>query len=282
MARIICKVVPLVVACCTFVNLGIAGEAENQDSASLLHKHTWQVGPEISYFKYKEPGVMTEEGSLYGLGGTYTYRPWADANDVAVKGGNMLRLDGRLSFGQVDYDGSLLDGTPYTMKNIDDSLFELRVLGGRDYLRSTSLTSFYFGLGYRYLNDDASSDPVGYQRESNYLYLPLGVEYTHQLSEGGSLTPRAEVDILIVGRQVSHMSDSDPSLHDVTNDQTSGYALRASVRFQKRFGGFALALDPFVTYWNVSESKDKVEDGITYYEPKNWSLEYGLGFIFMF
>ena len=280
MIRIIRYVMPAVMACCAFANLTIADEEAGLIES--LHRHTWQVGPEVSYFKYKEPGVMTEEGGLYGLAGSYTYRPWADANSVAAGGGYMLKLDGSLSFGNVDYDGSLMDGTPYTMKNIDDWLFDFRLLAGRDCLRSASLMSFYFGLGYRYLDDDATSDPAGYQRESNYLYLPLGLQYTRQLSDGASLTPTAEVDVLIHGWQVSHLSDSDPTLHNVTNDQTSGYALRGSVLFQRRFDRFALALDPFITYWNVGKSKEKTEDGYTYYEPKNWSLECGLRLIFAF
>jgi hypothetical protein len=250
--------------------------------AESLHTHTWQVWPEVSQFKYREPGFMTEEGTFFGLGAAYTYRPWVDANAVTVTGGNMLRLEGRLSFGQVDYDGSLSDGTPYTMQGLDDVLFEFRVLMGRDYPAPSSLVTPYFGLGYRLLSDDATSDPLGYRRESNYLYLPLGVRYTREFWERWLVTPAAEFDLLIVGLQASHLSDSDPFHHDVTNEQSFGYGLRGSVQLQRRFDRFNLALDPFVTFWSVRKSKVKADEDILVYEPRNWSVEYGLRFILAF
>ena len=279
--RILCEAAAVALTCCAWGNTGVAGEEESR-LAESLHKHSWSVWPEMSHLEYKEPGAMKERGTLFGLGASYTYRGWADANSITAEGGNLLRLEGRFGVGQVDYDGHLMDGTPYTMDGIDDSLLELRVLGGRDYLRPASLTTLYFGLGYRYLNDDSSSDPHGYRRESNYFYLPLGVQHTRSLSAEWLLVPAAEFDLLVLGLQVSHLGDADPSLGNVTNEQSFGFGLRGSVKFQKRVGSLDLGVEPFVTYWNVDESNRKYDNGIAIREPENWSLEYGLRLVLAF
>ncbi len=266
-------------------SLGIqAARAEEEgifDSFSM-HKHIWQVRPEVFHFQYKEPGIMEEEGTFYGVGASYTYRPWADPSLATPEGRFLLRLEGRLAFGQVDYDGGLSTGASYQTNDIDDALFEFRILGGRDYLKDDSLTTLYLGFGYRYLNDDMSCDPHGYERESNYFYIPVGLQYTHGLSEEWSLTPGAEFDFLFLGLQVTHWDDVDSRYDDVTNAQPFGFGLRGSVRLQKRFDRFGLALDPFLGYWNVDKSDEEYENGMVVYEPRNWTLEYGLRLILAF
>jgi hypothetical protein len=267
--------------CCLLTHAGIAADEETGLN-DFLHRHTWQVGPQVSYFEYHEPGGIKEDGTLFGFDASYYYRPWIDADNAAIRGSYMLGLEGRLAFGQVDYDGSLLDGTPYTMRDVDDSLFELRILAGPDFPTSAGLTTLYFGFGYRYLNDDSSSDPHGYERESNYFYLPLGLQHARRLSDRWVLTPGAEIDLLIAGRQVSHLGDTHAGYDDMTNDQTSGYGLRGSLRLEKNYRYFGLAFDPFITYWDIDESDREVNNGMIMCEPSNWSLEYGLRLIFSF
>jgi len=58
----------------------------------LYKKHTFELGPEISYITHKEPGVMKEKGMMYGLIGSYTYH-----NKI------MLKAEGKGSVGKVDY-----------------------------------------------------------------------------------------------------------------------------------------------------------------------------------
>ena len=45
-----------------------------------LKKLTWHVGPEVYYFKYKEPTVMQEKGVFYGLNLGFTSRNWLPAS----------------------------------------------------------------------------------------------------------------------------------------------------------------------------------------------------------
>jgi hypothetical protein len=51
-----------------FVEVGsISAQTE---TGILYKKHTFELGPEISYISYKEPGVMKEKGMMYGLVGS--------------------------------------------------------------------------------------------------------------------------------------------------------------------------------------------------------------------
>jgi len=240
--------------------------------AGATQEHAWELGTEISHIKYEEPGVMKEEGIMYGLIGSYTYR-----NNY------MLRADGRFSFGQVDYKNS------GTINNINDYMLEFRGLGGYDFsLIKASILTPYIGIGYRYLNDDMSGKVssigvAGYERESNYLYSPIGVKFITDLGNRWSVGTAAEYDIFWWGRQISHFSDVDPGYNDVKNHQSSGYGLRGSVELQK--GNFVIK--PFVRYWNIKESKhtDIIYNGeaVGYgYEPRNHSTEYGINLVIRF
>ena len=238
---------------------------------------TFSLATEISHITYKE-SEMEEKGVMYGLAAAYTYRgPLGERLD---KG--MLRLEGRLAFGQVDYDGQLMDGTPYEVKNIDDIIAEIRGLGGYDFpvFSATRLTP-YVGVAYRYLRDELSTDPAGYNRESNYFYSPVGVETLTAMGNGWSLGASVECDIFWSGWQKSYLSDVASSLNDVNNDQKRGYGVRGSLTVRKNMEKFNLIFSPFIRYWNIEESE---ESSVTYsgiiigsaVEPENTSIEYGV------
>jgi hypothetical protein len=133
----------------------------------------------------------------------------------------------------------------------------------------------YFGLGYRYLSDEASKDPAGYDRESNYFYSPLGLELTTKLSNGWSIGATVEHDIFWFGKQINHFSDMD-----ITNDQTEGYGIRGSIKLCKEMEKVNLVIEPFVRYWDISKSEEStvVLPGaiMAFWEPDNTSTEYGV------
>jgi hypothetical protein len=261
--------------CFIFIGVGsIFAEAE-------LQKHTWELGPEISYIKYKEPSVMEEKGMMYGIVGSYTYH-----NKL------MLKADGRFSYGQVDYKNS------GTLDNIDDYILELRGLGGYDFSVFTASTlTPYIGIGYRYLNDDfagtTSTGALGYERESNYIYSPIGVEVITPLKNNWSVGAVLEYDIFWQGKQKSHLSDARCynsvwgyyTLPDVENDQDKGYGIRGSIKFQKKGEKLDFVIEPYIRYWNIKKSNEVTtstisENGLwiitsTAVEPKNNSTEIG-------
>ena len=245
----------------------------------LLRRSVYNIGPELYFFKYEEPGVMEEEGMFYGVAFGYTYRDWVpDSPEQSLSDNKtMVRAEGRFAFGQVDYDGAVQDLetgeiSPLTIENIDDFALEGRLLLGADWLDINTLRTLYAGIGYRYLNDDPSFHPAGYERESNYYYVPIGYEIDTNLRAGWSWVGRIEFDYLLWGLQRSHIY---PVLK---NRQNSGHGYRASIKLQKKGKNVMFVIEPFFRYWDIDKSD--VEFG--WLEPANETTEYGIQLSWMF
>ncbi|MCK4849850.1 MAG: hypothetical protein KAT11_00795 [Phycisphaerae bacterium] len=243
-----------------------------------LRSQAWHIGPEVYYFKYKEPGVMEDTGMFYGLTAGFTSRYWLPASpeEQPWESKWMGRVEGRFAFGTVDYDGALQDGTPMTLSGIHDYVLEGRLLLGPDFPNETSMLSLFTGIGYRYLNDDSSFDPAGYQRESNYLYLPVAVEILALLNDGWSCGASAEFDFFLWGLQKSHLSDVGGA--DVDKRQNNGYGARASVKLQKKGDKVDLIIEPFIRYWDIGQSDTEMG----WIEPMNHTIEVGIRFVLIF
>ena len=128
------------------------------------------------------------------------------------------------------------------------------------------------------MNDDASFDPSGYERESNYLYIPLGYQFDSSHKVGWSFGATAEFDLFLWGRQRTHWSDFNPVLPDIDYRQNSGYGYRVSLRFQHKSKDAIFTIEPFFRYWDIDKSE--VELGTL--EPANETLEYGIKLIWRF
>jgi hypothetical protein len=241
-----------------------------------LQKESVYIGPEIYSFKYKESGLMEEEGIFYGMHFGCTSRDWVSTS--SSNGGSVFKAEGRFAFGRVDYDGALMDGTPAKLNGINDFVFEGRLLLGADMLFSDILGTLYSGVGYRYLNDDPSFDPAGYERESNYLYIPLGYEIYANLKADWYWGAGIELDYLAWGMQRTHLSDIDPIYPDVDNRQNSGYGYRASVRFEHKSKKAVFAIEPFYRYWDIDDSEVEPAG----YEPANETKEIGVQLFWIF
>lgn len=243
-----------------------------------LRRHTWDIGSEVYHFRYREPDVMEDNGVFYGVIAGYTYRGWVPASpeESFAEDKGLLRLEGRYACGQVDYNGSLTGGTHYTIDDIDDYVIETRLLLGIEELDKDWLASLYTGVGYRYLNDDTSFDPYGYERESNYLYVPLGYQLDGSFRDGWAWGGVIEADILVWGKQRSHLSDV--GLYNVDNEQHKGYGFRASVRLRNRSKIGIILVEPFIRYWDIEDSE--VKSG--WIEPANNTTEFGLQLVWRF
>lgn len=139
------------------------------------------------------------------------------------------------AYGKVDYSS-------YTTETIDGQknwYIDARVLFGKDYLFDRFILAYYSGLGYRFLYHDfrgiTSTGARGYRRKSNYLYLPIGVEYTVSFLENSKFITNLEFDLLLIGRQKSYRSDIGPSNSDITNKQTRGFAARLNFKYRINF-----------------------------------------------
>jgi hypothetical protein len=252
----------LVITCLLFVSVGSL-------NAQPLKKHTFEIGPAISYRIYKKSSVVKEEGWMYGLVGSYAYH-----NKL------MLKVEGRGNFGKVDYSNL------GHISNVNNYVLEGRGLVGYDFLIAQvhSITP-YLGVGYRYLNDNSSgristTGALGYERESHYLYSPIGLDINIQLGDKFYIKESMEFDYLWRGWEKSHLSDAIPGLNDPTNTQKKGYGVRGYIGFLIVTNKIDFELGPFVTYWNIRKSDDET---ITYYgtpigirvEPNNHTTEIG-------
>ncbi len=239
-------------------------------------RHSWEFGPELYSYTYKEYSIgVKNQGIMYGLKGSYTYHPDRF----------MLKLDTRGAFGRVDYSSSSTGSSD----NIDDYVIEGRLLAGYDFFRSEDASvvyAAYAGLGYRYLNDGGggtitTTGALGYDRESNYWYLPAGLQATTPLSEYWRLISTFEFDLLLRGKQESHLSTASPLYSDITNNQDTGYGLRGSFQFQKTGEKVDLSFEPFVRYWDIENSEVSTirYSGVAIgygLEPENTTVEAGV------
>lgn len=226
-----------------------------------LTRPGWETGAQAASYHYEEPDFAKITGGRAGIDGAYTY---ADENHL------FSRLEGRISYGRLKYEGS------GTMNNVPDWIAELRLLAGKDFLAGDSIAlSPYLGFGYRFLFDDSrgysDTGAVGYRRYSNYLYAPIGL--TLRIGAGQwAVAPNLEYDVFIHGMQISKLSDTGiPGVEDITNEQTAGYGYRGFLMFENGHWAFG----PWLNYWKIKDSDVECGGGVCGLEPANWTREWG-------
>jgi len=240
------------------------------------------IGPETSYIRYHEyvngATFMKEKGIMSGVNGSFTLHT-SPENPLNLDVLDMYRLEGRFSYGQVDYNGSNV------FKGINDYLGELRLLFGKDFdfNNDTVRLTPFFGGGYRSLFDSFYEDkPGGYNRWIQYAYIPTGSEVMFRMNDGWSIEANGEYDIFIYGNVTSYTKEIGYA--NLTNTQNRGFGLRGSLKLVKDFGRFNIVLEPFIRYWHIRNSNTAQSNifyinGIPYvisgYEPDNTSTEVG-------
>lgn len=256
----------------TIVGLLVTGVAR-AESTALASKTGSDIGLSLSSYKYREPDFMSLAGAKLGL----------DLRTTQVLQSQLyIRGDLRYAFGPVDYSGS------GSMSGLPDWYIEARGLVGKDWATTDAVFSPYIGLGYRYLANDlrgfSSTNAAGLRRESNYLYLTIGVTHRIALNDRARLATELEYDNLVSGKQVSRLSDAGLGYSDVTNSQNSGYGLKLSVMYEKN----KWAIGPYMHYWNIDQSDwvpsykygipelDKDGNPLGWIEPKNNTVEFGV------
>ena len=226
-------------------------------------KHEFSFGVERYQYKYHEydsdgAKFMHLRGYYNGLYSTYTFRP-ADVDSVIEQIVSFYRAELRYATGRVNYTGGSSDAfgnvTGFTFNGVKDYTYEVRGLLGKEYaLGHGWAASPYAGLGWRYLNDGAQVMPGGYNRESKYLYLPLGIDVSVDLPAAWSLVENVEFDWLIKGSQTSHLEDLDSSLRPLVNDQRKGFGWRTSLKVVKAFPHMKFSIEPYYRFWHIQKS----------------------------
>ncbi len=260
----------------------------NSFAQGLESGHSWGAGTESSYIKYDEPGRMYEKGVMHGVVGFYSYTGEMYTSNPYLSN-YMLKAEGRISFGGLDYrssDNGDIDDT-------DNFITELRGLGGYGFsiTENISITP-YIGFGYRHLKDDlggkvSSTGAFDYDRDSTYLYVPLGAEANIELGNNWSVGATAEYDIFLWGKYRSHLSQQRNDFNDPENTQRHGFGLRGALRITRKTEKIDLIIEPFIRYWKLRDSQ---ETGLTlnnfwirwFSVPKNSSTELGVRFAIKF
>lgn len=238
-------------------------------AAAAQTRSGFEIGPEIYYYAYREPGFIAQIGPYAGVNGGYTHviGPWFLTGNVIA------------GVGYLDYSSS---GTG-TIHGIWNYTADLRGLVGRDLPLGAWVASPYLGFGYRLLFDQAggrnsTTGAAGYDRLSQYFYIPLGLSLGIHAGDW-VFRPSAEYDLFIHGIQTSYISevgfDNDP-----VNQQTHGYGVRAAFLAETRTAWGDIAFGPFFRYWNIGRSQNATlslggTPAFTVFEPANNTVEAG-------
>ena len=293
-----------------------------QTSADVVATVTTPTGHEVNFgvsgYDYVEPGAA--DISIHGpkFGGGYT-----GAISLSTAHHWFIQTQAQGLAGSTTYDGwcsPILITPASTSPNgyaldfgersaCSDSgdkewYLEGRALVGKDFTGQKWGWSPAFGLGVRHLSNGTTGIP-GY-RTDDYLYLPVAVTARTTAASLSALSFHVEYDYLLHGWQHTHDSKRGggdlpatriapaftiDGFSDVSFDQHSGWALRASAKYQMTTHW---SVNPEYIHWNVSTSPVSYEtatftvNGITarqqlgFYEPLNTTNEFlvKLGFRF--
>ena len=170
---------------------------------------------------------MSQDGWMMGL----------NANSETYEGSTYLGFKGRAAYGQVDYQSA---GTG-TMTGIPDYQLEYTGYIGFPFENANSRGTYFTGLGGRYLLNASglklsSTGHAGYDRESRYVYMPLGINY--------------EI---------------------VTNDQEEGSGMKLTAKYTS---GDGFGYEFYMDYWDIADSKLDVSGN--FMEPRNTTSDTGL------
>jgi hypothetical protein len=247
--------------------------------------------------------LKTNPGNEFGVTlSNYTYEEQVDGRDfmkikskkiglnytgtLLLRDASFLRADLNYATGKGDYSSS---GTG-TVTVQSDWYYDVRGLIGKDFNVASFIVAPYIGLGYRYLFDDArgttSTGATGYRRESHYVYIPMGFIHKMHLTDSARLETAIEYDRFIVGRQVSHLSDSTSGQQyyseDAHNNQNGGYGFRISSMYKTDTWAFG----PYLTYWDIDRSNIiEIRGSAGRYfvnEPENQTTEIGIKVSYQF
>ena len=227
----------------------------------------FEIGPELDYFQYREPGLMKEAGMLYGGFASFT---------ATFQSNVIWNIGASLAAGTLRYDGQTMGGEPVEL-DTPDRLLDLRTSIGYNWSPVTP----FAGLGLRYLNDNlGANSPAGYNRQTFYLYSPLGLEISRTFGNAWTLGARAEFDIFWAGlNRNTDFPLADNSTLDLS--QHSGYGAKASVFLKHPMTrAMGLMVEPFFQYWDIGESEREyilTPDGLyVFFEPANTTSLFGL------
>lgn len=223
-------------------------------------QHEFEVGIERYQYKYHEytdngSKFMNFKGAFNGIFMTYAFRP-VDIDSMVEQIVNLYRVELRYAAGLVNYTGGN-DVTGFTYSGVHDYVFEGRGIFANEYTLPQAWTvTPYMGIGFRLLDDHLQeSGPGGYERESTYWYVPLGVTLAKDLPRDWRWEYNIEYDYFLSGKQISHLENVDPALEPLGNKQGEGFGWRTSLKLVKTLPRVKWSLEPYYRFWHIKKSR---------------------------
>ncbi len=218
------------------------------------------IGFEGGTYTYREPHMeypIHDYGNKIGASLEWVGRSILEQSGLVEEGDNSFAtFEFRYITGKVDYDGFLMNGTPYKVDGEDDYYFEGRITFGATYNLGANFELWpYLGFGYRYLvNDGTNVSDAAYRRISRYWYIPVGAKIKKDFGNNFSLTLTGEFDWFQGGEQASDLLGALDGY--IYNYQSEGWGLRcglkAEVQMSKKIGIF---VEPYYRMWKIQESQ---------------------------
>lgn len=252
----------------TFLIIGGAAAVASENSFSLKTVDGVEIGVQSYLYEYEEEVdnafFMSNKGTKYGfsLSAVKTI-----AEEHYIKG------DFRYATGDVEYKSASGVG------DVSDDVYEMRLIAGKEVLVDGYLLGSYIGAGYRMLDNDLRDlGSGGYRRESQYLYIPIGVNHRFSVGNSARISTNIEYDYFAWGEQKSYLSDVGPLYAavygDPVNEQKKGYGFRINSAYEQE----SWSIGAFFNYWKIEDSEKNYYLGgaIYVHEPKNTTTEVGV------
>jgi hypothetical protein len=223
-------------------------------------KPIFSVGLDYGSFAYGENG-MSDNANLTGVDAKVFY-PVESSSIV-------LAADLEYLTGGGTYNGSNWGGNPVS-SSTTNQMGNLRgTFGIRQFYGDSNNIIYFSGIGLRQLVNNQSG--VGsYERDISYTYVPVGLEWGNQITPKMQIAVSADYDFLLEGTVISHFSDVNPSLPDITNHQSNGYGDRIALKGTYQFENYGVSLQIYQQYWNVLQSDQQPLAGnVAVVEPDN-------------
>ena len=239
--------------------------------SSQIHSlQSKEITLDLNYYYYEEPNFMddTSDPTFISLG----IRDWEPKNTTDSKYDFLYTTE--VTRGWVSYSSN---GTG----TADKDYYKFR---GEAYLgfKQKDFTPI-IGLGYRWLYDDSggvvtSTGHFGYDRQSQYLYVPMGAIFN--LNDKFKI--KGQFNYLLRGIQTSYLSNAG-SYTDLENRQTTGWGTDFTVDYKVND---KTSIYSFYRYWDIDKSNSVLFSGPTAiyegWEPANTTTELGIGVAFKF
>lgn len=240
----------LAVVMCAYSLISISAATAAELTMDVSHYEYEELHPSTNAFFMED---ISDPG-FFSIGLRSWNRPDAD-------GGFGLLYTVETTYGQTAYSGS---GT------MTKDYYKQRFEGYLAYRANDALSPF-LGLAYRRLLDDSggtltSTGASGYDRLSEYFYVPIGVRF----DVNDLLYIKAQYNLFVEGTQTSYVYGT------VENKQTYGWGADLTVNYRVNE---SWSIYSFYRYWDIDNSTiDLSGDGThTGQEPQNTTSEVGLG-----